>query len=404
MSFIVSQELLNEFWEAMNEPASPPKMARAHLSAGQIIANGWADPDEIEDLVWALDWRLRRFGARHLLELFQIPKRFVFRQPARKSDEVWGTERISAADVTQLLIMLERLGFHADPSVMACILGQAVASLPMLTEAEYAIHCFERLRHKMPPVFLAVEKPRLWEAHEQRHQTVTGYKAIFSLDKSGNACLLEVRAPKFRKRPEPQLETCSICGLSYLRGSAADEALHRKEHRLWMSVLEPKPDRMFLQRLSSNADPEHVTARSGKWLQQHMYQRARHFKREFHYDFVQWAPSGEEPHAHGFLFNDDTGTFGNGAIVGACAFRWREDHWGLQFIWITPKARRKGILTRRWQRFREQFGEFEIEPPLSAAMKRFAARNASPAQLPYGPSDTDGPDQEAASDVTPEHQ
>ena len=55
-----------------------------------------------------------------------------------------------------------------------------------------------------------------------------------------------------------------------------------------------------------------------------MYARALQFKREFHYDFAQWGDPEKDFKAHGFLFNDDTGVFGHGAIVGACAFRWRE--------------------------------------------------------------------------------
>jgi hypothetical protein len=111
--------------------------------------------------------------------------------------------------------------------------------------------------------------------------------------------------------------------------------------------------------------------------------RAATFQREFCYDFVQWDGPHQiesDPRARGFLFNDDSGVFGHGAIVGACAFRWREhtDHppcWAMQWIWIAPKARRRGILSRRWDAFRARFGKFVIEPPLSEAMQAFAAKH-----------------------------
>jgi ribosomal protein S18 acetylase RimI-like enzyme len=110
--------------------------------------------------------------------------------------------------------------------------------------------------------------------------------------------------------------------------------------------------------------------------------RAATFQREFCYDFVQWDGPHQiesDPRARGFLFNDDSGVFGHGAIVGACA-RWREhtDHppcWAMQWIWIAPKARRRGILSRRWDAFRARFGKFVIEPPLSEAMQAFAAKH-----------------------------
>jgi hypothetical protein len=78
--------------------------------------------------------------------------------------------------------------------------------------------------------------------------------------------------------------------------------------------------------------------------------------------------------------NDDTGVFGHGAIVGACAFRWREyrDYpscWAMQWVWIAPKVRRRGILSRRWGAFRTRFGKFVLEPPLSKAMQAFAAKH-----------------------------
>jgi hypothetical protein len=105
----------------------------------------------------------------------------------------------------------------------------------------------------------------------------------------------------------------------------------------------------------------HVTVLSPGWLQQELYLRAVRFQRDFKYDFPQWSPYGdEEPDAHGFLFNDDTGTFGNGAIAGACVFRWREIKdapagWVMDWAWIAPAARRKGILQRRWAAFENRF-------------------------------------------------
>jgi hypothetical protein len=96
---------------------------------------------------------------------------------------------------------------------------------------------------------------------------------------------------------------------------------------------------------------------------------------------VQWGYKGDDdPKVHGFLFNDDSAVFGHGAIAGACAFRWREwkNHppsWGLQWIWVAPKARRHGILSRRWPMLRQRFGDFVLEPPLSAAMAEFAAKH-----------------------------
>jgi hypothetical protein len=81
-----------------------------------------------------------------------------------------------------------------------------------------------------------------------------------------------------------------------------------------------------------------------------------------------------------------------GAIVGACAFRWREYSdapaaWALQWVWVCPKARRTGVLRARWRSFRERYGDFHIEPPVSAAMQGFVRAMGDAALL--GPQDVE---------------
>jgi hypothetical protein len=65
-------------------------------------------------------------------------------------------------------------------------------------------------------------------------------------------------------------------------------------------------------------------------------------------------------------------------MVGACCFRWREwqdapDGWALQWAWFHPWHRRRGLLSRSWPAFRQEFGAFLVEPPLSEAMAVFLA-------------------------------
>jgi len=161
---------------------------------------------------------------------------------------------------------------------------------------------------------------------------------------------------------------------------AEDRAIHRIQHGQVIRALKPRPLRGFIERLKRSDDPEHITSLSAAWLQNELYFRARMFRREFSYDFVQWSPNGtEDITVHGFLFNDDTKTFGDGAIVGGGVFRWREfqnapARWTFDWVWIAPDARRKGILTRRWGAFKERFGNFYLMPPVSPAMIAFARK------------------------------
>ena len=68
-----------------------------------------------------------------------------------------------------------------------------------------------------------------------------------------------------------------------------------------------------------------------------MDDRALIFRRELRYSFVGWGAKYErDTTAEGYLFADDAG-----AIIGACAFRWREYSdapaaWALQWVWVCP--------------------------------------------------------------------
>lgn len=88
-----------------------------------------------------------------------------------------------------------------------------------------------------------------------------------------------------------------------------------------------------------------VTTSSPKWKRLEMYERALSFKRELKFDFIQWSHPDSVPKSdvNGYLFAD-----AQGAIVGACSFCQRtsqseKPYWGLEWIWITPKERKKAI-------------------------------------------------------------
>ena len=101
---------------------------------------------------------------------------------------------------------------------------------------------------------------------------------------------------------------------------------------------------------------------------------AYYFRREFQYGFVQYDASE-------YTSNQDTLAFlwtvehdvHIDISVGACCFRWRDEsnQWALQWIWLHPYCRRQGRLSETWIAFKNWFGDFDVEPPLSEAMKRF---------------------------------
>jgi hypothetical protein len=102
---------------------------------------------------------------------------------------------------------------------------------------------------------------------------------------------------------------------------------------------------------------------------------ARYFQREFCYDFIQYgATERSDPRDRVFLWTQDSYTYH--AAIGAICFRWREYRdtppgLAVAWVWIHPYLRRRGILAGHWGFFRDTYGDFYIERPLSPAMQAF---------------------------------
>jgi len=105
-------------------------------------------------------------------------------------------------------------------------------------------------------------------------------------------------------------------------------------------------------------------------------QIARYFRREFHYDFVQYLANEEDTKAisYGWLSSGYLGE--SNTVTGGCSFRWREwsdapAGWSLSWIWMHPYCRNNGLLSKNWPCFVARFGEFHVETPYSPAMAAF---------------------------------
>lgn len=115
-----------------------------------------------------------------------------------------------------------------------------------------------------------------------------------------------------------------------------------------------------------------VTAKSTHRHRKAVETLARYFKREEDYDFLQYTAAEKDPIDIAFLWTPPETAGLTGLIVpcvGACCFR-KEETWRLDWVWIHPFCRRRKLLTGAWPKFKEQFGEFDIEPPLSEAMEK----------------------------------
>ncbi|WP_449435077.1 hypothetical protein [Pedobacter steynii] len=161
--------------------------------------------------------------------------------------------------------------------------------------------------------------------------------------------------------------------MDWYKGDPDSSASHRKEHKRRMAYLDPKPNLQLIEEKKTNTDFRMVNSQSPEWKHKEIYSRALAFKREFRYDFIQWqSPKGDDdPNVNGILFTNE-----QDAIVGACSFRDRtgEDGkklWALDWVWICPKERRNGHLSKNWETLRQRFGDFIVESPVSDAMIAF---------------------------------
>ena len=62
--------------------------------------------------------------------------------------------------------------------------------------------------------------------------------------------------------------------------------------------------------------------------------------------------------------------------LGACCFYKHYEGWSLHWVWFHPYFRKQGFLSRAWPEFRQRYGEFRLEEPLSLAMEQFVAKHS----------------------------
>ena len=172
----------------------------------------------------------------------------------------------------------------------------------------------------------------------------------------------------------PGLVECPICRFTYFPDIPDDRHAHRRRHAEEMKTRRAKPNRRF----ADGADVI-VDEASPARLHKLVYQRARSLMRDEHFSSnPQWNPDcppqaqGERLHAI-LLVEDST-------PVGAVSFHyvtWTDEPagWHLNFAWVAPPWRRKGVLTKRWPRWLATYGEFTLEQPFSAAMVNFLAKH-----------------------------
>ena len=140
-----------------------------------------------------------------------------------------------------------------------------------------------------------------------------------------------------------------------------DMILIRVTQKNWPSVYSDKDPKR-------NREVVAVT-RSSMLAQKNLVERmAGYFQREMNYKYKQFLVTDQDAY-RAFLFSLE------GYWVGAAVFRNREEEkYNLQWVWLHPFARHRGLLKDVWAKWENHFGKFRIEGPISPGMKEFLGK------------------------------
>ncbi len=133
---------------------------------------------------------------------------------------------------------------------------------------------------------------------------------------------------------------------------------------------------------ASITQPMMVTALSPKQHREAVFEIASYFHLETSTDFVLFSPTENREYA-AYLWLAPTSHRGKDRHMafGACCFRRRslvsgDNYVALQWAWMHPLMRGHGAMRSAWRMFRRDHGDFHVEQPLSASMRRFMEKQA----------------------------
>jgi hypothetical protein len=383
MEKTLSVETMTALFSALSAPNSFYRRRVSLTMVRDIVDMGWAYPWQLEDLILSTDHRFGRDMIEEFIAYFELPIQAIYKKPRFANAGVVGHDGISLADTACLLIRLEEIGFDTDPMPFVAALLPGIQSVPYLTDSEISVLFYAKNQYRSLVSLYAAERIMGGEWTERKVRDASGRRLQFSWV-DGQPYELEVKGSKYRRRTRQIRVACDYCKYEYTKGDPESALYHRTAHAEARRLFDPSPNKAFAKRLIQTPYPERVTATSPFWMHREVYERACWFRREFHYDFVQWNGTFERkntsPESHGYLFSDHTSTHSPGTIIGACAFWNDRTGWRLSWVWLCPKMRRSGSLAHRWFQFLDTYGDFKIGAPLSDAMFSFVKKHGTEAQ------------------------
>ena len=130
-----------------------------------------------------------------------------------------------------------------------------------------------------------------------------------------------------------------------------------------------------LKALSNKNFDQWVTSKSPKWQRKHIVMIRRYQKYECDDGCIMDTSDKLWEEIQAFTFTDTyfdkkKGVYREWLIGSACFYRYK---YGMQldFCWLHPFWRNKGLLRDSWPQFIERFGNFYLSRPISKSMQGF---------------------------------
>ena len=373
----VKQKQLDAIWTTLQRPLISAKDGGYRFDLEATINKGWIRLSDLEDAVYSWDKRLdcTKIKLEELAISFGINWTIICKPPKDISNDVELDMALRLPELVSFSIFLKSIGFEINSQILLDRLLPEIKGKEIITNAELHILRNEKSL-RMSRVSIHVSDQEWDFEYCKKGSFENGYKYEASFRPNGTICNLTIKSPTYRKMKEPTSTKCQICGHTWLKGNPKDSAAHRKFHKCILSILEPIPNKNMLSAFRNENDPELVDNNSPLWRHKEMRNRAIGFKMETGFGFVQWSHAKDarkEENVFGFLL-----TLEDGTIIGSVAFRYQDGseisddgYWYLDWVWVAPRHRRNGALTKRWRYYKDRFGEFYVSHPISEEMKKF---------------------------------
>ena len=122
-------------------------------------------------------------------------------------------------------------------------------------------------------------------------------------------------------------------------------------------------------------NPLRVVIKSPAEHRRAVWRISQFFRREFGYDFDQYEYEGKEsdPDHVAYLWVPPDVELAGWRVhcIDATCFRKREASMRMEWVWLNPFFRSRGLLGNAWPMLKAIHGEFQLCPPLSPAMEGF---------------------------------